>query len=407
MSGFGGGQFDDADAGGNLKRRLQEELRARQASAAAAASRAGALGFGARPRTTADQAFMSAVLSAENAATAGSPYYAQRPAQGHPSQFARGPYSALGQQQAAASAYGVSHSPGDAVANLYARQRAQYGYGAVAGAPGGDGRFHGYGVPGASHEALYSQHFGRSAQEISLIDRAAAYNAQQRQAEQQNAALLQQAAASKSPSSAISASTLSYMQKGTPKLTPPSAKAPRQTSASLQPTSSLQQEATPQKSANRPSPTAKPRPRPAQGVPRTSLVKSLDNSSGSSPKSNNLMTSPKTPGEDVEDAGDQQWFSGCVPLGLEDDKYWLSELQVYLRGNFAEAFGATEEDIAAPMHGRNKPIALGQVGIRCMHCKRKYNFSQEPAAFARVAISFFLIHFHYRRKPCRTRSASY
>ena len=41
----------------------------------------------------------------------------------------------------------------------------------------------------------------------------------------------------------------------------------------------------------------------------------------------------------------------------------------------AEAFGATEEDIAAPMHGRNKPIALGQVGIRCMHCKRKYEYN--------------------------------
>jgi len=25
------------------------------------------------------------------------------------------------------------------------------------------------------------------------------------------------------------------------------------------------------------------------------------------------------------------------------------------------------------MHGRNKPIAYGQVGIRCMHCKRKLN----------------------------------
>ena len=42
----------------------------------------------------------------------------------------------------------------------------------------------------------------------------------------------------------------------------------------------------------------------------------------------------------------QKWFHGSVPLGLEDDKYWLSELQVYLRANFAEAFGATEEDIA-------------------------------------------------------------
>jgi hypothetical protein len=55
------------------------------------------------------------------------------------------------------------------------------------------------------------------------------------------------------------------------------------------------------------------------------------------------------------------WYIGSVPLGVDDDKYWLSELQVYLRANFAEAFAATEEDIAAPMHGRNKPIALGQV----------------------------------------------
>lgn len=71
----------------------------------------------------------------------------------------------------------------------------------------------------------------------------------------------------------------------------------------------------------------------------------------------------------VDENGDLCWYTGCVPLGLADDKYWLSELQVYLRSNFAEAFGATEDDIAAPMHGRNKPIVLGQVGIRCMHCK--------------------------------------
>ena len=28
-----------------------------------------------------------------------------------------------------------------------------------------------------------------------------------------------------------------------------------------------------------------------------------------------------------------------------------------------------QTDIVLPVHGRNKPIALGQVGIRCMHCK--------------------------------------
>lgn len=70
----------------------------------------------------------------------------------------------------------------------------------------------------------------------------------------------------------------------------------------------------------------------------------------------------------VEDRG-STWYMGSVSLGVEDDKYWLSELQVYLRSQFAEAFAASEDDIAAPMHGRNKPIALGQVGIRCIHCK--------------------------------------
>lgn len=41
------------------------------------------------------------------------------------------------------------------------------------------------------------------------------------------------------------------------------------------------------------------------------------------------------------------------------------------------------EDIAAPMHGRNKPIALGQVGIRCMHCK-----NDNPAERGQQATSY-------------------
>jgi len=93
----------------------------------------------------------------------------------------------------------------------------------------------------------------------------------------------------------------------------------------------------------------------------------------------------KDPHETVEldDLKIDKWYSGDVPLGLDDDKYWLSELQVYMRANFAESFGATEEDIAAPMHGRNKPIALGQVGIRCMHCK-----FENPAERGQQATSY-------------------
>ena len=42
-------------------------------------------------------------------------------------------------------------------------------------------------------------------------------------------------------------------------------------------------------------------------------------------------------------------FTSYISLGSEEDKYWLSELQCYLRSNFAEAFGASEKDIAAPV----------------------------------------------------------
>ena len=68
--------------------------------------------------------------------------------------------------------------------------------------------------------------------------------------------------------------------------------------------------------------------------------------------------------------GKTVYYTGTLPLGLDDDKYWLSELQVFLRSNFAEAFAATEEDIAAPMHGRNKPIGKF-FGCSCCRDKGK------------------------------------
>jgi hypothetical protein len=66
-----------------------------------------------------------------------------------------------------------------------------------------------------------------------------------------------------------------------------------------------------------------------------------------------------------------KWYASSAPLGLMEDKYWLSELQCYLRSSFAEVFGATDQEMGAQAyHGRNKPMALGQVGIRCKYCKR-------------------------------------
>jgi len=64
-----------------------------------------------------------------------------------------------------------------------------------------------------------------------------------------------------------------------------------------------------------------------------------------------------------------RWYDASVPLGVNEDKYYLSELQCVLRSEFVEAFGTTQTDTVLPVHGRNRPIALGQVGIRCQHCK--------------------------------------
>ncbi|KAL7498365.1 hypothetical protein ACHAWT_009413 [Skeletonema menzelii] len=64
-----------------------------------------------------------------------------------------------------------------------------------------------------------------------------------------------------------------------------------------------------------------------------------------------------------------KWYGSSMPLGLPDDRFYLSELQCLLRADFIEVFGTTEADIDLTHQGRNKPIALGQVGLRCKHCK--------------------------------------
>jgi hypothetical protein len=59
----------------------------------------------------------------------------------------------------------------------------------------------------------------------------------------------------------------------------------------------------------------------------------------------------------------------CLPavLALPKDEVKLSTFQYLLRQQI-EAFKATENDIVTHARGRNKPITLDQVGIRCRHC---------------------------------------
>jgi hypothetical protein len=62
-------------------------------------------------------------------------------------------------------------------------------------------------------------------------------------------------------------------------------------------------------------------------------------------------------------------FATCLPvtLSLPIDNLKVSGHQALLRQQI-EAFQATEDDVSTHTRGRNKPIVLGQVGIRCRHC---------------------------------------
>lgn len=55
------------------------------------------------------------------------------------------------------------------------------------------------------------------------------------------------------------------------------------------------------------------------------------------------------------------------PVGCVSDGGVLSEYQRLLRAQM-EYFEATSDDVNASAQGRNRPIRLGQVGIRCRHC---------------------------------------
>ncbi|KAG7343501.1 hypothetical protein IV203_021446 [Nitzschia inconspicua] len=55
----------------------------------------------------------------------------------------------------------------------------------------------------------------------------------------------------------------------------------------------------------------------------------------------------------------------CLYLSCDADN--LNQYQCLIRQNM-EFFEATQHDLSIKVRGRNKPIVLGQVGLRCMHC---------------------------------------
>lgn len=324
------GQFDDADdEAAAAEQKLAGDLaHASAASRFSAASHAAAMSFApgaALARASAERTVNSgaaasylAMLQNANGDASASPYYQQRQAYRPSYLTAQSPYGALPSAEASLA---------------YARRTGAYPYGGAAPGASPDGS-NGQGYPGAyasPHVARdFASYYQRQTQDLSsasLLDRAY---------QMQEGKII--------PGQTVSASALQYLAKG---------------------------QSTVKRSPGPAGPAGTPRAgrgggrggrggrgrggRGGRGVSRSSPAKSSTSVDGKK-------------GKEGEASG-QRWYSGCVPLGLPEDKYWLSELQVYLRSNFAEAFGATEADIAAPMHGRNKPIALGQVGIRCTHCR--------------------------------------
>jgi hypothetical protein len=56
-----------------------------------------------------------------------------------------------------------------------------------------------------------------------------------------------------------------------------------------------------------------------------------------------------------------------IVLYVEDDDQFLTEYQCFLRKQL-ELFEAAPVDVRSSSQGRNTPIILGQVGLRCRHC---------------------------------------
>ncbi len=98
--------------------------------------------------------------------------------------------------------------------------------------------------------------------------------------------------------------------------------------------------------------------------------------------------------------------NGILLLALPEDKISLSETLCIVRENI-EVFIANENDVKAPAPGRKRPVVVGQVGLRCIHCRNATHQSEKvkravcfPSSIKRIyrtVIDMKLDHF----KACR------
>jgi hypothetical protein len=87
----------------------------------------------------------------------------------------------------------------------------------------------------------------------------------------------------------------------------------------------------------------------------------------------------------VQDKYLDGWVTGSISLHTPEDDDVLSPLHCFMRKYCVEAFSATAEDVATPRYGKSHgfKVEVGQVGIRCLHCK-----DQSPGKRAERAVCY-------------------
>ncbi len=105
------------------------------------------------------------------------------------------------------------------------------------------------------------------------------------------------------------------------------------------------------------------------------------------PDLSDIDNSTVTP-EDLTADKDKKWDTippdARLLLATDADSVWLSDLLCFIRRQI-EVFTATPSDVAARSRrgGIKQPIAVGRVGIRCIHCRHV-----DPDCRAKGAVSY-------------------
>ena len=91
-------------------------------------------------------------------------------------------------------------------------------------------------------------------------------------------------------------------------------------------------------------------------------------------------------------------FGHATSLSIASDLTFLDAVHIFLRSACIEVFAATEDDITAQGRG-SRPTKVGQVGLRCIHCKdiHRQDLAKQAVCFPSKCDTIFESVRNYRR----------